>query len=63
MYPVSFDSPHRSPLDFNTDRTDRVAEAPGDGASGPDAESLLAELGLFDRAVREALTSSSIPSV
>ncbi|WP_428099707.1 hypothetical protein [Candidatus Rariloculus sp.] len=69
MYSVSFDPPNPAPLDFNTDRTARgVADAPDTaicgshtGASPPDAESLLAELGLPAHAVRQILMSSSAP--
>ena len=72
MHNVSISAPHHSPLDFNTPaRTDTVADAtvseagPFDASLVPaiDIESLLGELGLSDRAVREILVFSSIPSV
>ena len=71
MYPTSFDPPNRAPLDFNTDRTARgVADAPGTAAerfaanvSCPDAEALLAELGLSDRVAREILVERSAQHV
>ena len=71
MYPTSFDPPNRAPLDFNTDRTARgVADAPEAATdrfaahvSCPDAESLLAELGLPDRVAREILVERSAQHV
>ena len=69
MYSVSFDPSNPAPLDFNTDRTARgVADAPetairgsDTGASLPDAELLLGEIGLPAHAVRQILASSSAP--
>ena len=69
MYPASFDAPHRTPLDFNTPpRTESVADAlaPEPAVAEvppPDAESLLEELGLPARTVRDIVSSSSAPAL
>ena len=65
MYQASFDAPNRTPLDFNTrPRTESVADALSPEPAlpevpPPDAESLLAEIGLPARTVTEILTASS----
>ena len=68
MYPATIDEPNPAPLDFNTDRTVRgVADAPGRttgasaGVSPPDAESLLAELGLSGHLTRRIVAERSGP--
>lgn len=70
MYHVSDASPAPGPLDFNTPRhADSVADALGpdpcahDGSPVPalDTAALLTEIGLSDRAVREALAPSPVP--
>ena len=70
MYDITHNPPAHAPLDFNTPRhADSVADALGPD-TGPHQESpvptldtsaLLTELGLSDRAVREALTESPGP--
>ena len=59
MFPASFDVIHRAPLDFDTDRTARVADAPppvtGEShtkAPPSDAESLLREVGFSGHVAR-----------
>ena len=70
MYHITHDPQAHAPLDFNTPRhADSVADALGPD-SGPhdtspvptlDPAALLTELGLSDRAIREALTESPGP--
>ena len=68
MYPVSFDTPHTIPLDFNTPpRTESVADAlvsepalSGDSRA-PAPESLLAELGLSGHLARRIVAERSGP--
>ena len=66
MYPASFDTPQNVPLDFNTPpQTESVADALvsesvlTEGSRAPAPESLLEELGLPARTVREILALSS----
>ncbi len=70
MYHITHDPPAHAPLDFNTPRrTDSVADGlgPDDRLNGKfpvpslDTAALLTELGLSDRAIREALTESPRP--
>ena len=68
MYPTSFDSPRRAPLDFNTpSRTESVADAlvsepaPTEGSRAPAPESLLAELGLSGHVARAVISERSGP--
>ena len=71
MYDLTHNPPAHAPLNFNTPRhADSVADALGPD-TGPHQESpfptldtaaLLTELGLSDRAVREALTESPRPA-
>ena len=70
MYDLTHNPPAPVPLDFNTPRhADSVADAlgPDDSLNGTspipalDPAALLTELGLSDRAVREALTESPGP--
>ena len=71
MYDITHNPPAHAPLDFNTPRhADSVADALGPD-TGPhdefpvptlDTSALLTELGLSDRAVREALTESPGPA-
>ena len=65
MYPVSFDSPGRAPLDFNTDPpASGVADAPVHTAAafadipGPDAQALLEQIGVPAHRVRQVLAES-----
>lgn len=66
MFPASFDLSHRFPLDFNTDRTARVADAPPAAtdesrtkAPPADAESLLTDLGFFGHVARAIASERS----
>ena len=70
MYDITHNPPAPAPLDFNTPRhADSVADALGPDRAlhrtSPvptlDTAALLTELGLSDRAVREALTESPRP--
>lgn len=70
MYHASNSGPAPRPLDFHTPRpADSVADAlgpdpfPDDGSTVPvlNTAALLTELGLSDRAIREALTESPGP--
>ena len=70
MYDISHHPPSPVPLDFNTPRyADSVADALGPDSGPhdqstvplPDTVALLTELGLSDRAVREALTEAPAP--
>ena len=70
MYHITHDPQAHAPLDFNTPRhADSVADAlgpdpfPDDESTVPiqDTAALLTELGLSDRAIREALTESPGP--
>ena len=72
MYRLPHTPAAPAPLDFNTPRTpDSVADALGPDTGAHDASSvpalniaaLLGELGLSDRAVREALTESCGPGL
>lgn len=72
MYHVAHTGPAPTPLDFNTPRhADSVADAlgpdtgPHDESPDPtlDPAALLTELGLSDRAIREALTESPRPGL
>ena len=68
MYLTSFDSPHRTPLDFNTPpRTESVADAlvtepclSGDSRA-PAPESLFEELGLSGHVARAVISERSGP--
>lgn len=68
MYPVSFDSPGRAPLDFNAHPTDSaVADAPehANAASAhvpaPDAQVLLERIGVPAHRARQVLAESLAP--
>ena len=68
MYPVSFDTPHTIPLDFNTPpQTESVADAlvsePAvpEGSGAPAPESLLSELGLSGHVARAIVAERSGP--
>ena len=68
MYPVSFDTSHNIPLDFNTPpQTESVADAlvsePAvpEGSRAPAPESLLAELGLSGHLTRRIVAERSGP--
>ncbi len=69
MYHPAPDVAHPAPLDFNAPvRTESVADAlaPEPAVAEvppPDAESLLEELGLSARTVRDIVTSSSDPTL
>lgn len=72
MYHIGYPAPAPVPLDFNTPRhADSVADAlgPDTGPHGesrvplPDTAALLTEIGLSDRAVREALTEPPAPDL
>ena len=65
MYPVSFDSPGRAPLDFNTEpAASGVADAPEHTAvtfadvPPPDAQALLEQIGVPAHRVRQVLAES-----
>ena len=68
MFSASFDFSHRFPLDFDTDRTARVADAPlaatGESrteAPPSDAESLLTDLGFSGHVARAIASERSAP--
>ena len=68
MYPVSFDSPGRAPLDFNAHSTDSaVADAPENDPSvfahvqAPDAQVLLERIGVPAHRARQVLAESLTP--
>lgn len=72
MYHVSDKGPAPGPLDFHTPRrTHSVADALGPDVCphdefpvpAPDTAALLTEIGLSERAVREALTRSPAPGL
>ena len=65
MYPVSFDTPGRAPLDFNADPADSaIADAPAHtaaafaGVPAPDAQTLLERIGVPAHRVRQVLAES-----
>lgn len=65
MYPVSFDSPGHAPLDFNADPgTNAIADAQEHATAafadvpGPDAQSLLEQVGVPAHRARQVLAES-----
>ena len=70
MYPVSFDTPDRAPLDFNADSVNSaIADAPVHTAAAvadvpaPDAHVLLEQIGVPAHRVRQVLAESLAPDL